>query len=187
MIRIEHKIGGPVGVGALLARRDAPLAASGFGGGQERRLRSGTVPVALACGFAAAVAEAVGELDAEAVRLGALRARLVDGLCALAGVRVNGPGAAASSPAICHATFDGCRADDLLVLLDAAGIDASTGSACTAGVHRPSEVLLAMGRSEADAAGSLRFSFGPTTTDADIAALMAALPDALGRARAAHA
>ena len=89
------------------------------------------------------------------------------------------------SPAVLNVTFTGCRADDLLLMLDAAGLDCSTGSACTAGVHQPSEVLLAMGRSEAEASSSLRFSFGPTTDDAAIDRLMAALPQAVARARAA--
>lgn len=178
-----HKVGGPVGVGALIARRDAPLAEICRGGGQERKLRSGTVPVALALGFAAAVAEAVAALPAEAPRLGALRARIAGAVAALPGARING--GADVGPAILNATFEGIRADDLLLLLDAAGIDASTGSACTAGVHQPSEVLLAMGRSEAEASGSLRFSLGWPTTDADIDALLAALPDAVARARTA--
>ncbi|WP_348981504.1 cysteine desulfurase family protein [Propioniciclava coleopterorum] len=180
-----HKVGGPVGVGALVARRDAPLAPVGHGGGQERALRSGTVPVALALGFAAAAAEAVGRAEAENARLEALRARIAAGVEAIPGTRLNG--GAEVGPAITHVTFDGVRADDLLLLLDAAGIDASTGSACTAGVHRPSEVLLAMGRTEAQASASLRFSLGWTSTDADVDALLAALPDAVARARAASA
>lgn len=182
-----HKVGGPVGVGALLRRRDAPLATVSHGGGQERKLRSGTVPVALAAGFAAAAAEAVAESASEGVRLGAIRARLAQGLLGVGGVRANGPsGPEAVSPAICHVTVPGTRADDVLFLLDAAGIDCSTGSACTAGVHQPSDVLLAMGRSEADASASVRFSFGHTTTDADIEAVLAAWPDAVARARAAY-
>jgi cysteine desulfurase len=178
-----HKVGGPVGVGALLVRRGVTLRPSGFGGGQEARLRPGTAPAALAVGFATALHEAVGRQDTEARRLGELKAALADGLAALPGVRLNT--AEASSPAIVNATFAGTRADDLLLLLDAAGIDCSTGSACTAGVHQPSDVLLAMGRTVAEASASLRFSFGPTTTQADIDALLAALPDALPRARAA--
>lgn len=178
-----HKIGGPVGVGALVVRRGVRLAPVTFGGGQEARLRSGTVPVALAAGFAAAAAEAVAEQQGEAERLGRLRADLVGGLTALDGVVVNGGDRV--SPAICHATVTGCRADDLLLLLDAEGFDCSTGSACAAGVHQPSDVLLAMGRSEADAAASLRFSFGPSTTADDVTALLAALGDLVPRARAA--
>ncbi len=178
-----HKLGGPVGVGALIARRDAPLAPVSRGGEQERRLRSGTVPVALAAGFAAAAAETVAHRADESQRLAVLRARLVAGLEALPRVHVNG--GEAVGPAIVNATFEGTRADDLLLMLDAAGVDASTGSACTAGVHQPSEVLLAMGCSEAEASASLRFSLGWTSTDADVDAVLALLPDALVRARAA--
>lgn len=178
-----HKLGGPMGVGALLVRRGTPLAPIGFGGGQEARVRSGTVPVALAAGFAAAASEAVAALPGEAARLAALRARLVAGLARLPGVTVNG--GSDVSPAICHATFTGCRGDDLLLLLDAAGFDCSTGAACAAGVPRPSRVLLAMGRGEADATASLRFSFGPTTVDDDVSALLAALPAAVAAARGA--
>lgn len=178
-----HKVGGPVGVGALVLRRGVRIGPIGYGGGQEARLRSGTVPVALAAGFAAAASEAVADLTTEAPRLRALRDRLVAGLAGMDDVEVVGP--ADVSPAICAATFRGCRAEDLLLLLDAAGIDCSAGSACTAGVPQPSRVLLAMGRSEADAASTLRFSTGPGTTGATIDALLAALPPALARARAA--
>lgn len=179
-----HKLGGPVGVGALVVRRDAPLAVVSHGGGQERRLRSGTVPVALAAGFAAAAAASVAELAAQAPRWAGLRQRLVDGLTAVEGVRVNG--GAHTSPAICHVTVDGTRADDVLLLLDAAGIDCSTGSACTAGVHQPSEVVLAMGMGEEAATASVRFSLGHTTTAADVDALLAAWPDVVARARGAR-
>lgn len=179
-----HKLGGPVGIGALVVRRGVRLAPSGFGGGQEARLRSGTVPVALAAGFAAASRIAVARLGEESLRLAGLRDRLVTG--ALAGI----PGCRSNTvepcgPAIVNLTFAGARADDVLLLLDAAGIDASTGSACTAGVHQSSEVLLAMGRTLADASASLRFSFGPQTTAGDVAALLAVLPDVVARARAA--
>lgn len=178
-----HKLGGPVGVGALVVRRDAPLAVVSHGGGQERRLRSGTVPVAMAAGFAAAAAAAVASLQAEATRLSRMRDALAVGLASVAGVRVNGP--AQVSPALCHVTVDGARADDVLLLLDAVGIDSSTGSACTAGVHQPSEVVLAMGLGEDAATGSLRFSLGWTTTAADVAAVLEAWPAAVARARSA--
>lgn len=179
-----HKLGAPVGIGALLVRRGVTLTASGFGGGQEAKLRSGTVPVALAVGLAAALREATARLATEAVRLAGLGRTLVAGLAAIPGTVVNtGPPA---SPAIVHVSFDGVRADDLLLLLDGAGIDCSTGSACTAGVHQPSEVLLAMGRSLAQASGSLRFSFGPATTASDIEAVLRVLPSAVERARAAY-
>ncbi|MDQ7992718.1 MAG: cysteine desulfurase family protein [Propionicimonas sp.] len=180
-----HKVGGPVGIGALLVRRGVRLAAPGFGGGQEAKLRSGTVPVALAVGLATALRLAVTRLSEESVRLAELGDRLRAGLAAVPGVRVNTTSPA--SPAIVNLTVDGTRADDLLMLLDAAGIDCSTGSACTAGVHQPSEVLLAMGRSLAEASGSLRFSFGPATTPGDIDAVLGALPAAVERARSAFA
>ncbi|MCA0251010.1 MAG: cysteine desulfurase [Actinobacteria bacterium] len=179
-----HKLGGPVGIGALLVRRGVELRAPGFGGGQEAKLRSGTVPVVLAVGLAAALRIATGRLAAEAARLTALGEQLRAGLEALPGARVNTT--APATPAVLHVTFEGVRADDLLLLLDAVGIDCSTGSACTAGVHQPSEVLLAMGRDLADASGSLRFSFGPTTAASGIARLLEVLPGALASARAAY-
>lgn len=180
-----HKLGGPVGIGALVVRRGVKLAPSGFGGGQEARLRSGTVPVALAAGFAAASRVVLQHRDAEAVRLAALRDRLITGvLAAVPDVVTNTVGPC--GPAIVNLTFAGTRADDVLLLLDAAGVDASTGSACTAGVHQPSEVLLAMGRTQAAAASSLRFSFGPDSTTAAIDHLLAVLPDIVEQARKAH-
>lgn len=178
-----HKIGGPVGVGALIRRRDARLSAVSAGGGQEAGLRSGTVPVALIAGFAAAASEAVASLDAEAARVGALRARLVEAVAALGGVQVVGED---TSPYLCAVIVDGARSDDLLVLLDAAGIDCSAGSACSAGVARPSSTLLAMGYSDEEASSLLRFSFGWTTTDADVDAALAALGAVIPRARAAR-
>ena len=180
-----HKVGGPVGVGALLVRRGVTLGPAGFGGGQEARLRSGTVPAALAVGFAVALHSAVERREAEAARLAVLGERLAAGITAIPGTRVNTTPPA--SPAILNVTVDGTRADDLLLILDAAGIDCSTGSACTAGVHQPSEVLLAMGRDLAAASGSLRFSFGPDTDDQAIDAVLAVLPQAVERARLAYA
>lgn len=179
-----HKLGGPVGIGALLVRRGVKLAPSGFGGGQESRLRSGTVPVALAVGFAAAARLAVERQAREFARLTELSDLLIAQTLKQVPEVMSNRGAA-SSPAIVNITFTGARADDLLLLLDAAGIDASTGSACTAGMHQPSEVLLAMGASLTDASSSLRFSLGPTTTEADITRLIAELPRAVARARAA--
>jgi len=179
-----HKLGGPVGIGALVVRRGIQLRPSGFGGGQEAKLRSGTVPVALAVGFAAAARLAAVRQAEEQQRLAELKQQLVAGVLArIDQVRVNSP--ALASPAIVNLTFAGARADDVLLLLDAAGIDASTGSACTAGMHQPSEVLLAMGRSLADAGSSLRFSFGPSTSAAEIERALAVLPTAVAKARAA--
>lgn len=179
-----HKLGGPVGIGALLARRDATLAAIGLGGGQERELRSGTQLVMLAAGFAAALRAAVGERADVAERYRGWQRRVLDACLALPNTESVSE-SAPTSPHIVNVTFAGLRADDLLFLLDAAGIDASVGSACRAGVHQPSDVLLAMGRSDAQARSSVRFSFGHTTTDADIDLLVAALPGAVVRAREA--
>ena len=179
-----HKAGGPVGIGALLMRRDVRLPAYGLGGGQEGGVRSGTQAVLLAMGFAAALREAVTGLPAEAARLAALRTRLAVGILEQVGaVTVNG--GAAVSPAILNVTIEGTRADDVLLLLDREGVDASTGSACRAGVHQPSEVLLAMGRSVGEAGASVRFSLGHTTRPDDVDRLLAVLPGAVTTARAA--
>lgn len=178
-----HKVGGPVGIGALVARRELPLRAYAFGGGQERDLRSGTLAPALCAGFAAAVRRAVTSREAEAARLAALREDLVIAVAGIDGAHVNGE---TTSPAIVNVSFDQIRADDLLLVLDMAGIDCSTGSACNAGVHQPSEVLLAMGRSQAQAGQAIRFSLGWSTTAEDVARLVAALPESVSRARAAY-
>ncbi len=177
-----HKIGGPVGIGALLVKRGIVPAAIGPGGGQEADLRSGTVPVALAASFATAARQAVAELTTESARLSALR----DQVCALvlgSGGRINGGNCA---PHIINATFPGLRAADLLFLLDAQGIYASAGSACRAGVQQPSEVLQAMGVELADASASVRFSLGHSTTADDIDYLAQRLPAAVEQARTAR-
>lgn len=176
-----HKIGGPVGIGALLAGRAITPAAIGLGGGQERGVRSGTAAVALAASFACATRLAVQELEAEALRLGELRDRVAAAAVA-AGARLNSR--VDGAPHIVNATFGGIRADALLFLLDQRGVHASVGSACRAGVHQPSEVLLAMGRTVDEAGQSLRFSLGHTTTDLDITRLESVLPLAVEQARA---
>lgn len=181
-----HKLGAPVGVGALLVRREVALQPVGWGGGQERDLRSGTVPVALAAALAAACADVVATRGERVARWAGLRDRLLAGVAAAGSTGVSIHGGPRTSPAIVMLGFDGLRADDLLMLLDAAGVDCSTGSACSAGVVGPSAVLLASGLDERAAAGALRFSFGATSTPADVDALLAALPDAVARARAVH-
>ncbi|SDE21076.1 cysteine desulfurase family protein [Auraticoccus monumenti] len=181
-----HKLGAPVGIGALLVRREVGLQPVAWGGGQERDLRSGTVPVALAAALAAACADVVAARVRRTAALTGLRTRLLDGLAAsgLGGVHVHG--GPRTSPAIVMLGFDGLRADDLLMLLDAAGVDCSTGSACSAGVVGPSPVLLATGLDEAAASAAVRFSFGATSSGSDVDALLTALPDAVARARAVH-
>ena len=181
-----HKFGGPTGVGALLLRRDTACVPLLHGGGQERDVRSGTPDVAGAVAMAAAAQVAVDGLEANRARISALRDKLVDGvLSAMDDVDLNGADGDARLPGNTHFTFRGCEGDALLMLLDAKGIECSTGSACTAGVARPSHVLIAMGADPVSARGSLRFSLGHTSTEADVDAVLAVLPAAVDRARQA--
>ncbi|TDL09744.1 cysteine desulfurase [Mycolicibacterium obuense] len=181
-----HKFGGPTGVGALLLRRDTACTPQLHGGGQERDVRSGTQDVAGVTGMATAARDAVETMDATAARVRALRDRMIaEVLATIDDVDLNGPTGADRLPGNTHFTFRGCEGDSLLMLLDAKGIECSTGSACTAGVAQPSHVLTAMGADPASARGSLRFSLGHTSTDADIDAVLAVLPAAVERARQA--
>ena len=181
-----HKVGGPLGVGALVVRREVELTALVHGGGQERDVRSGTLDVPAVAGFAAAVEVAVKEQADNAARLTELRHRLVDA------VRRAVPDAVLNGsddrlPGNAHFSFPGCEGDSLLMLLDARGIECSTGSACSAGVPQPSHVLLAMGHDVDVARSSLRFSLGHTSTEADVDAVAEALGPCVERARAARA
>jgi cysteine desulfurase len=193
MTLTAHKLGGPVGVGALVARRDLPLEAVLHGGGQERGVRSGTFNIAAIRSFAVALAEAVAERPERAAAMAALRDELVAGVRRVApGAVLRGPdpaahvdGVPARLPGNAHFTFPGAEGDSLLYLLDSAGVQASTGSACQAGVPQPSHVLLAMGVPEIEARGALRFSLGATSTRADVERLLAALPQVVERAQAA--
>ncbi|WP_404386760.1 cysteine desulfurase [Knoellia locipacati] len=185
-----HKVGGPVGVGALLARRDAKLVPLVHGGGQERQVRSGTLDAAGIRAFAVALTEAVSEREVSAARLTTLRDRLVTGALGLdLGISVSGcwtgGDATGRLPGNAHLLVPGCEGDSLLYLLDAAGVECSTGSACQAGVPQPSHVLLAMGYPEVEARGALRLSLGHTSTEADVDAFLAALPAVVERARRA--
>ncbi|WP_033214825.1 cysteine desulfurase family protein [Kitasatospora phosalacinea] len=182
-----HKVGGPYGVGALLLARSAKPVPLLHGGGQERDVRSGTLDAPGAAGFAVAAALAVERQPGYAGAVGALRDELLAAVRAAAPDAVlNGdPGADGRLPANAHFSFPGCEGDALLMLLDAAGVECSTGSACSAGVPQPSHVLLAMGVDPELARASLRFSLGHTSTAADVAALAAALPGAVERARRA--
>ncbi|WP_323958943.1 aminotransferase class V-fold PLP-dependent enzyme [Arthrobacter sp. JZ12] len=180
-----HKIGGPVGVGALLVGRAVKLTPVQHGGGQERDIRSGTLDTAGVAAFAAAADDVVGHLAEEAARIGALRDELIAGVERVVPEAVLRGSRSRRLPGNAHFTFPGCEGDSLLFLLDVAGVESSTGSACTAGVPRPSHVLLAMGLSETEARGAQRFSLGHTSTAADVDALVAALPEAYERARKA--
>jgi cysteine desulfurase len=186
-----HKVGGPQGVGALLARRDAALVPLIHGGGQERQVRSGTLDVPAIRGYAVAIRHATDNLAAGAERLVALRDRLIRGAQdAGFGVEVSGdwePGDGIRRlPGNAHLLVPGCDGDSLLYLLDAAGVQCSTGSACQAGVPQPSHVLLAMGLPEQQARGALRLTLGHTSTVADVDAFLAAFPAAVERAQRAQ-
>ncbi len=185
-----HKFGAPVGVGLFIARRDAPLEPLSFGGGQERGLRSGTLPVVMAAGIDVALRAAEGEREVEAVRLGALRDRLALGvLDSIPGAKVSGAWAPGDitgrSAANVHLLLPECEGDALLFLLDAAGVECSTGSACHAGIPQPSHVVMAMGYDELTARGALRLTLGHTSTDTDVDTVLRVLPDAVDRAQRA--
>lgn len=173
-----HKIGGPVGVGALLVARSAKLVSLVHGGGQERGMRSGTLTAAAAKAFAVAAKQAVAELSGETARLSQLRDRVVESVLSAVPTakfsRADAPGLANNA----HFTFPGCHGDSLLFLLDQAGVQVSTGSACQAGVSGASHVLLAIGRSNDEACGPIRVTLGYQTTEADVDAFIAALPKA---------
>lgn len=178
-----HKIGGPKGVGALYIKRKTPVEAILHGGGQERDLRSGTPNVAGILGFSVAAEIAARDVGAETPRLAALRDRLQDGILAsIDRVHVNcarGP----RIPGLVNLSIDGVEGESLLLMLDAQGIAASSGSACTSGSLDPSHVLTAMGVPPERALGSLRLSLGPASTGEDVDALLEALPPIVGRLR----
>ena len=178
-----HKLGGPYGVGALVVRREVVVTPLAHGGGQERDIRSGTLDVPAVAAFAAAVESAVKEQSAYAARVSALRDDLVARVLAevpeahLHGDPVH------RLPGNAHLGFPGCEGDSLLMLLDARGIECSTGSACSAGVPQASHVLLAMGCTDEQARHSLRPTLGHTTTQSDVDALVAAIGPVVERAR----
>jgi cysteine desulfurase len=184
-----HKIGGPYGVGALLLRREVQLTPLQHGGGQERDVRSGTIDAPAIAGFATACELAVKHQPELATRLAGLRDGLVHQVRAVVPeAAYNGdpvPGVTHRLPGNAHLTFPGCEGDSLLMLLDARGIECSTGSACNAGVPQPSHVLLAMGCDDEQARASLRFSLGHTSTESDVLALVEAIGPVVERARAA--
>src|SRR4051794_12202453 len=188
-----HKLGGPMGAGALLLRRDADCTPLLHGGGQERDVRSGTLDVAAIVGLQVAATAAVAARPERAPVLAALRDRLVAGIQALVpDAQLNGPplddvvaGGPGRLPGNAHLSFPGAEGDALLMLLDARGIECSTGSACNAGIARPSHVLLAVGADTARARGSLRFSLGHTTDEADVDAVLSVIGPVVERARRA--
>ncbi|MER5760647.1 cysteine desulfurase family protein [Streptomyces sp. NPDC002082] len=181
----SHKVGGPYGIGALLLGRDQTPVPVLHGGGQERHVRSGTLDVPAIAAFAVAAVLAAERRERFATEIGALRDRLVAAVLREVPDAVLGGDPAGRLPANAHFSFPGCEGDSLLLLLDAQGIECSTGSACTAGVAQPSHVLLATGTDPRLARGTLRFSLGHTSTQADVDAVAAAIGPAVARARTA--
>ena len=182
-----HKIGGPVGVGVLLVKRGVDLVPVLHGGGQERDIRSGTLDAPAIASFAAAAETAVAHMHEEEIRLRELRNDLVSKVVKLIpDAIVNGDSESTGRlPGIAHFTFPGAEGNALLLLLDAQGVQCSTGSACSAGVPRPSHVLLAMGMNEDEARSSLRFSLGRTSSQADVDAVARVIVPVVERARLA--
>ena len=188
-----HKLGGPIGAGVLLLGREVALTPLLHGGGQERDVRSGTLDTPAVVGLATAVELAAGGSARRAATLAGLRDDLVGKILAtVPDATVNGDpgtgvveGGPSRLPGNAHLSFPGCEGDSLLMLLDAHGIECSTGSACTAGVAQPSHVLLAMGADEAVARSSLRFSLGHTSTSSDVDAVVAVIGAVVERARRA--
>lgn len=179
----SHKFGGPKGSGVLYLRRATPFHALLLGGGQEMQKRAGTENVAGIVGTAMALELASGDVGVRAARVRALRERLREGVLeAVPDAETNGC-QENCLPNNLNMSFDGIEGDDLVARLDARGIAASTGSACSNAMWEPSHVLLAMGVPIRRAAGSVRFSLGEGTTEADIEAVLEVLPGEVERAR----
>jgi cysteine desulfurase len=180
-----HKIGGPLGVAALILRRGLDITPILHGGGQERDIRSGTINAPAIVAFAAAATDVIAERDANYKKVSALRALLKDRISdAIPDAQFNG-GAPQMLPGVLNVTFPGTESDSLLLLLDAEGICSSTGSACSAGVQRPSHVLMAIGLSDDQARSSLRFSLGLTNTESEINEVGEKIAGVVARAQAA--
>lgn len=177
-----HKFGGPRGIGLLLAKRTPAPRPLMFGGGQERGIRPGTNDVAGASGLAAALKESIAQLEQESNHIRSLRDQLRDGIVnSIDDVVVN-----TTEPSLdshLHVSFPGTDGDSLIMLLDQRGIEAATGSACHAGVNRMSHVLEAMGVSDDQGRGSLRFTLGRMTTEEDVKQLVSVLPEVITLAR----
>ncbi|MFF0750168.1 cysteine desulfurase family protein [Streptomyces sp. NPDC004267] len=180
-----HKIGGPYGIGALLLGREYTPVPVLHGGGQERHVRSGTLDVPAVAAFAVAGRLADEGREEFARTVGALRDELVTAVRTAVPDAILGGDPVDRLPANAHFSFPGCEGDSLLLLLDAAGIECSTGSACTAGIAQPSHVLLATGADPDLARGTLRFSLGHTSTKKDVTAVAEAIGPAVERARTA--
>ena len=178
-----HKVGGPLGIGALILRRAVEIPALLHGGGQERDIRSGTLNAPSIVALAAAVEANLYD----AKKVAALRDSFEAGVMAARPDAVINGKSAPRLPGISNITFPGTQSDSLLLLMDSEKVSCSTGAACTAGVHRPSHVLMAMGLTDVVSQSSLRFSFGTTNTEADVAYALSVLPTVIERGLAANA
>ena len=181
-----HKVGGPIGVGALILQKGIDITPILHGGGQERDIRSGTLNAAGIIAFVAATQSAMRDLESNAVKISALRKKLVAAIQSeISDAILNGVLEGATLPGIANISFPNTESDALLLLFDAEGIACSTGSACSAGVQEASHVLMAMGLSEKEARSSLRFSLGTGNSDSDIEYLQTCIKRVIDRARAA--
>jgi cysteine desulfurase len=178
-----HKFGGPLGIGALILRRAVEIPALLHGGGQEREIRSGTLNAPSIVAFAAAVEAKLYD----AAKVASLRDSFESGVLSSRPDAVINGKSAPRLPGISNITFPGTQSDSLLLLMDSQKVSCSTGAACTAGVHRPSHVLMAMGLTDVVSQSSLRFSFGSTNTEKDVAYALAVLPEVIERGLAANA
>ena len=177
-----HKLGGPLGVAALILKRGLDITPLLHGGGQERDIRSSTVNAPGIVSFATAVDQALANMADNYSKMSSLQTQLrEDVLREVPSAQING-WAQEILPNILNVTFPGTKNESLLVLLDMAGISASQGSACSAGVQRPSHVLLAMGLTEEEADSTVRFSLGHTSTQEDVDALCGVIADVVKRA-----
>ena len=182
-----HKVGGPIGVGALVLRKGVDITPILHGGGQERDIRSGTLNSAGIVAFSAAVQSAIRDLDTNVAKIRNLRTKLIAALQSeVSDVKLNGVLEGETLPGIANISFPRTESDSLLLLFDAEGIACSTGSACSAGVQEASHVLMAMGMDEKEARSSLRFSLGTANTDTDIEYLQTCIKRVIDRARAAY-
>jgi cysteine desulfurase len=177
-----HKIGGPLGIGALVLKRGIEIPALLHGGGQEREIRSGTLNTPSIVAFATAIASHQYVSDV----VTKLRDYFISNVQTLLPDAILNGAKSSRLPGIVNFTFPGTQSDTLLLLMDSANVSCSTGSACSAGVHEASHVLLAMGHSEKTAQSSLRFSLGASTTQSDIDYVLSVLPDVIARGRAAN-
>ena len=177
-----HKFHGPKGVGALYARRGVWLQTLIEGGAQERGKRAGTENIPGIVGLAKALELACGQMEAHAAHMSALRDKLIDALTAIPHSVLNGD-RENRLPGNVHLCFEGIEGESLLLLLDDAGVEASSGSACTSGSLDPSHVLLALGRPHEVAHGSLRLTLSHENTDEDVDYILEKLPPIVARLR----